>query len=104
MHLSGCFIWWAQTDLNCRPTDYESAALTNWAIGPKIEFVIIQQVQAQRILAKIFKKYKPFSYMVVHYPNNQGNLDHQTDISGLSRSLSYILRLKSTYKYWSNKI
>lgn len=24
MHLSGCFIWWAQTDLNCRPTDYES--------------------------------------------------------------------------------
>lgn len=26
--------WWAQTDLNCRPTDYESAALTNWAIGP----------------------------------------------------------------------
>ena len=29
VHLSGCFVWWAQTDLNCRPTDYESAALTN---------------------------------------------------------------------------
>lgn len=29
MHLSGCFIWWAHTDLNCGPTDYESAALTN---------------------------------------------------------------------------
>ena len=29
VHVSGCFIWWAQTDLNCRPTDYESAALTN---------------------------------------------------------------------------
>ena len=24
VHVSGCFIWWAQTDLNCRPTDYES--------------------------------------------------------------------------------
>ena len=23
VHVSGCFIWWAQTDLNCRPTDYE---------------------------------------------------------------------------------
>ncbi len=29
VHVSGHFIWWAQTDLNCRPTDYESAALTN---------------------------------------------------------------------------
>jgi len=51
-----------------------------------------------------FFKRQAFSYMVVHYPNNQENLDHQTDISGLSRSLSYILRLKSTYKYWNNKI
>ena len=25
---------WAQLDLNRRPADYESAALTNWAIGP----------------------------------------------------------------------
>ena len=23
VHLSGCFIWWDKTDLNCRPTDYE---------------------------------------------------------------------------------
>ena len=44
-----------------------------------------------------FFKRQAFSYMVVHYPNNRENLDHQTDISGLSRSLSYILRLKSTY-------
>ena len=51
-----------------------------------------------------FFKRQAFSYIVVHYPNNQENLDHQTDTSGLSRSLSYILRLKSTYKYWSNKI
>ena len=27
--LSACYIWWAHTDLNCGPTDYESAALTN---------------------------------------------------------------------------
>ena len=51
-----------------------------------------------------FFKRQAFSYMVVHYPNNQGNLDHQTDITGLSRSLSYILRLKSTYKHYNNKI
>ena len=51
-----------------------------------------------------FFKRQAFSYMVVHYPNNQGNLHHQTDISGLSRSLSYILRLKSTYKHYNNKI
>ena len=51
-----------------------------------------------------FFKRQAFSYIVVHYPNNQENLDHQTDTSGLSRSLSYILRLKSTYKYWNNKI
>ncbi len=25
----GVCIWWAHTDLNCGPTDYESAALTN---------------------------------------------------------------------------
>ena len=24
-----CGVWWAQQDLNLRPTDYESAALTN---------------------------------------------------------------------------
>ncbi len=32
-----CFIkekWWAWTDSNCRPADYESDALTNWATGP----------------------------------------------------------------------
>ena len=51
-----------------------------------------------------FFKRQAFSYIVVHYPNNQENLDHQTDTSGLSRSLSYILRLKSTYKYYNNKI
>jgi len=28
------FLRWAQEDSNLRPTDYESAALTNWAMGP----------------------------------------------------------------------
>ena len=51
-----------------------------------------------------FFKRQAFSDIVVHYPNNEENLDHQTDISGLSRSLSYILRLKSTYKHYNNKI
>ena len=27
-------IWWAHQGLNLGPTDYESGALTNWAIGP----------------------------------------------------------------------
>ena len=46
-----------------------------------------------------FLKRQAFSYMVVHYPNNQENLDHQTDTSGLSRFLSYLFIFKSTYKY-----
>src|SRR5690606_14219523 len=29
--------WWAQQDLNLRPIDYESTALTNWAIGPRVQ-------------------------------------------------------------------
>ena len=29
------FTWWAHRDLNPRPSDYESDALTNWAIGPE---------------------------------------------------------------------
>ena len=32
--LSG-FILWAHRDSNPGPSDYESDALTNWAIGPK---------------------------------------------------------------------
>lgn len=28
--------WWAVRDSNLRPTDYESAALTNWANGPSV--------------------------------------------------------------------
>ena len=28
--------WWAHQDLNLGPIDYESTALTNWAIGPDI--------------------------------------------------------------------
>ena len=26
--------WWAHQDLNLGPKDYESSALTNWAMGP----------------------------------------------------------------------
>ena len=34
--LSHWFCWWAQLDSNQRPKDYESSALTNWAIGPLV--------------------------------------------------------------------
>src|SRR5690606_40491858 len=39
----GCLIesprreWWAQQDLNLRPIDYESTALTNCTIGPRVQ-------------------------------------------------------------------
>lgn len=57
MHLSGCFIWWAQTDLNCRPTDYESAALTNWAIGPYMpNLLYINKFKRSHTNQDFFKK------------------------------------------------
>ena len=34
--LSRWFHWWAHQDLNLGPKDYESSALTNWAIGPLV--------------------------------------------------------------------
>ena len=34
-HLILKLFLWAQMDLNHRPSDYESDALTNWAMGPK---------------------------------------------------------------------
>ena len=77
MHLSGCFIWWAHTDLNCGPTDYESAALTNWAIGPiYTEIVIFQQVQAERILSNIVSKDKYFSRLLYIFKTF---IKHQND-------------------------
>lgn len=42
--------------------------------------------------------------VVLHFPKQSEKIDHQTDISRLSRPLSYILRLKNAYKYWNNKI
>ena len=35
--------WWPQLDLNQWPIDYESTALTNWAMGPNDEDVTIVQ-------------------------------------------------------------
>ena len=32
----GLLFWWAHQDLNLGPKDYESSALTNWAIGPLV--------------------------------------------------------------------
>ena len=34
MFLSAIFIWWSHLGLNQGLPDYESGALTNWAIGP----------------------------------------------------------------------
>ena len=35
LSVSGWFFWWSHLGLNQGPTDYESVALTNWAIGPR---------------------------------------------------------------------
>ena len=34
--LSHWYCWWAHQDLNLGPKDYESSALTNWAMGPLV--------------------------------------------------------------------
>ena len=37
-HRKSLILWWARLDLNQRPDDYESSALTNWATGPNQSF------------------------------------------------------------------
>ena len=61
MHLSGCLIWWARPDLNWGPTDYESAALTNWATGPSSsELINYQLLGTCAIVSKILEFIKFF--------------------------------------------
>ena len=49
---------WAQQDSNLRPTDYESVALTNWAMGPKnCSYSILRQksFEVKKILLRFWK-------------------------------------------------
>lgn len=41
--LSTYLKWWAQMDLNHRPRAYQARALTNWAMSPRSENVVVYQ-------------------------------------------------------------
>ena len=47
-------LMWALRDLNPGPTDYESAALTNWAKGPYYGMCLICDQERTQIMASIY--------------------------------------------------
>ncbi len=51
---------WARQDLNLRPFDYESTALTNWATGPTSDNVPAQNVVRSRFPRQVLRPYFSF--------------------------------------------
>ena len=56
--------WWARGDLNARPTDYESGALTELSYGPtRFIMLFLTEFKPLEILGDITRAYLPFSFL-----------------------------------------